>query len=104
MPNFLFGIPITVLRLPPITAALAGQIYEAVRKTEGKAEFALDLLTITKDLARVRIPKYIADGLRWLELQLVQNQQQVLQPAAPSVTPLATASTAAPAPNTSAAK
>ncbi len=79
--------------------ALAAQISSAVRETKGKAEFALDLLTIKEDLAKVKIPRYIENGLKWLEDQLDQNQRQVLQPAGTAASaPLATVATTAPAP------
>jgi len=92
-----------ILALPLEVPALAEKIANAVRDTNGKAEFAMDLLTIKEDLAEVTIPKYIADGLKWLELQLDQNQQQVLQAAAtlPALSPAAP--TPASAPNASAA-
>ena len=73
-----------ILVSQPALGALAEQISTAVRETNAKAAFALDLLAIKDDLTKVKIPEYIADGLAWLELQLDQNQQQVLQPAAPA--------------------
>jgi predicted ATP-dependent endonuclease of OLD family len=62
-------------------AELIIETSEVVREG-GKAEFALDLLTMKEDLNTVKIPKYIEDGLKWMELQLDQNRQQLLKPAA----------------------
>ncbi|WP_202796930.1 AAA family ATPase [Pedosphaera parvula] len=70
-----------ILNTPPVITELAKEISEAVRKTKGKAEFALDLLLIKEDLAKVKVPKYIENGLEWLECQLSENEQLVLQSA-----------------------
>ena len=44
-----------------------------------KAEFALDML-FAEDPASVKVPAYIHDGLKWLEAQLLQRQQEVKLP------------------------
>jgi len=87
-----------ILALSDDVPALADKISKAVRDTKGKAEFALDLLTIKEDLAAVKMPKYIEDGIKWLEQQLDQNQQQVLQAAAtlPALSPATSAPDPAP--------
>jgi predicted ATP-dependent endonuclease of OLD family len=42
-----------------------------------KAEFALDML-YSEDLASIKVPEYIRNGLEWLEKKLLQRQQEVL--------------------------
>lgn len=69
----------TILTANLEVADLAEQISKAVREVNGKAEFALDLLTIKEDLGAVKVPTYIEDGLKWLQEQLDQNQREVLQ-------------------------
>ncbi len=82
-----------LLNSQPEVTKIGGQIFKAVRETKGKAEFALDLLMINADLAEVKIPKYIDDGLKWLELQLHENSQLVLQSTRQSETAAASSST-----------
>ncbi|KJS33050.1 MAG: hypothetical protein VR64_03825 [Desulfatitalea sp. BRH_c12] len=48
-------------------------------KTGTKAEFALDML-FSQDPASVKVPTYIHNGLKWLEDQLLQRQQEVALP------------------------
>lgn len=91
-----------ILSSPPDIAALSEKISNEIRETKGKAEFALDLLTIKQDLAKLKIPRYIEDGLKWLELQLDQNQR-VLLPSTPSSESFALTSNDAPVPKASAA-
>jgi hypothetical protein len=74
----LVGAIKTILADNADIATLADRISIAVRKYD-KAEFALDLLLI-KDIASVKMPRYVDDGLKWLETQLDQVQQQVLRP------------------------
>ena len=38
--------------------------------SKGKAELALDLLSLKQDLIELRVPKYIKEGLDWLQGQL----------------------------------
>lgn len=49
--------------------ALGAAFFEALKIGE-KAEFALDLLSLDRDPTELQIPKYISDGLIWLEKQL----------------------------------
>lgn len=50
--------------------SLHSQIYEEIRKQNfKKAEFALDLIYVI-DPEKIAVPKYIDDGLNWLESQL----------------------------------
>lgn len=90
-----------VLAQPIDTLALAKRISETVRETKGKAEFALDLLTIKEDLESVKMPPYIEDGLKWLELQLNLNQKEVLQAKDVAKIAPAPAEAASPKPSTS---
>ena len=63
--------------------ALADAIFDAL-KTGKKAEFALDLLSLDRDLKELKIPKYISEGLSWLEMQLApKSSSQTNFPVAP---------------------
>lgn len=50
-------------------------LLEALEKST-KAEFALDML-YSKDLAKIKVPQYIHNGLIWLEKKLLQRQKVV---------------------------
>jgi predicted ATP-dependent endonuclease of OLD family len=53
------------------SAALGVALFEALEKgRKGKAELALDLLSIEHDLLTLCVPKYIKEGLDWLQKQL----------------------------------
>lgn len=56
------------------------EISRIIRETKGKAEFALDVLFVDKDLKELAVPAYIKSGLQWLENKLVDNQKQLLVP------------------------
>ncbi|TQV69721.1 AAA family ATPase [Denitrobaculum tricleocarpae] len=56
-------------------SALAQALYDRLETRPEKAAFALDLLSI-KDLKLLHAPKYIADGLTWLESQMLKAQDQ----------------------------
>jgi predicted ATP-dependent endonuclease of OLD family len=91
-----------IITAQPNPADLAKKIAAAVRnaKSNAKAEFALDLLTIKEDMKKLNTPRYIADGLNWLETQLDQNRRLLLQAAGTTAsTPLGSAETDAPAPS-----
>jgi predicted ATP-dependent endonuclease of OLD family len=51
--------------------ALGIALFGALEKgSKGKAELALDLLSLKQDLIELRVPKYINEGLDWLQKQL----------------------------------
>ena len=58
-------------------AEAIGQAFFAALDDGKKAEFALDILW-SKDFNDVRCPKYICDGLKWLEGRLQTKQVDVL--------------------------
>lgn len=53
-------------------------ISEAVRTTNVKAEFALDLFMMKDKFAHLVVPTYIYEGLSWLESQLDTTQKLLL--------------------------
>lgn len=61
--------------------ALGAAFFEALKAGE-KAEFALDLLSIDRDPTELTIPKYIRDGLFWLEKELTPKPLSPLNPPA----------------------
>jgi predicted ATP-dependent endonuclease of OLD family len=72
----------------PEPVALGAEMFE-ILKSGNKAAFALDLLWLEKPKAPIEelnVPKYISDGLVWLEKQLRRKQEEVLAtvPAAES--------------------
>jgi predicted ATP-dependent endonuclease of OLD family len=51
--------------------ALGKALFDALETgRRGKAELALDLLLLKQDLIELRVPKYIKEGLDWLQKQL----------------------------------
>jgi len=53
------------------SAALGKALFDALeRASKGKAQLALDLLSLEQDLVELRVPKYIREGLDWLQKQL----------------------------------
>jgi predicted ATP-dependent endonuclease of OLD family len=66
-------------------------ISETVRRDNVKAEFALDLLMMKAKFAELAVPKYIHEGLTWLESQLDITQKILLKvsarPTAPELKP-----------------
>lgn len=77
----------------PEPSDLGAALFEILKKGN-KAAFALDLLISeqTKEeleelsalLEKLRIPRYISEGLTWLEKQLSRKQEEVLKPVAGS--------------------
>jgi predicted ATP-dependent endonuclease of OLD family len=60
-------------------------ISGAVRRDNVKAEFALDILMMKAKFAKLAVPKYIHEGLAWLESQLDVTQKVLLKvPARPT--------------------
>lgn len=57
-------------------AAIGLKMYEAL-KTGKKAEFALDIIN-AKEFDTMIVPRYISDGLEWLEGQLRKKQVEIL--------------------------
>lgn len=57
------------------------ELSEAL-KNASKAEFALNIL-FGADPAKLTVPTYIRDGLKWLQEQLLRRQQEVLSTAQP---------------------
>jgi predicted ATP-dependent endonuclease of OLD family len=55
---------------------LGKEMHESLR-TGSKAQFALDLLFI-EDPAALEVPNYIAEGLSWLQEQIVRKQQETI--------------------------
>ena len=53
-------------------------MFEALR-TGKKAEFALQVLD-APDFATLAVPRYVREGLEWLESQLTRKQSDVLLP------------------------
>jgi len=51
-------------------------LYEAVSQS-GKAKFALDLLFLVDPL-RLTMPRYIKEGLLWLQKQLLEHRRCVI--------------------------
>ena len=51
-------------------------IYNTLRNSESgdKAAFALDLLFLTEP-EKLKVPKYIEEGLNWLQEKLFKSQQ-----------------------------
>jgi len=47
-------------------------------KSGDKAQFALDMLMIEGEPEELAIPKYIADGLEWLESKVKRKQEEIL--------------------------
>jgi predicted ATP-dependent endonuclease of OLD family len=71
------------------TKALATALFTAL-ETGDKAEFALDLLSSKTDPTELKVPKYIREGLEWLQIQLEIKDNILLTssfPAAPGPTP-----------------
>jgi predicted ATP-dependent endonuclease of OLD family len=60
--------------------ALCQALYETIRISPKKAEFALDLLEV-KDPEKLIPPTYIHEGLDWLQTQLKGKLVEVLPPA-----------------------
>ncbi len=60
-------------------AALGSELFAALRNGD-KAAFALDLLSLEKEPAEFNAPKYIGEGLEWLQKQVTRQQQDVLAP------------------------
>jgi hypothetical protein len=59
---------------------LSDALLKAVDKCE-KAAFALQLLLL-EDPSALKVPHYIEEGLTWLQAQLKQKQDEVLEPVA----------------------
>jgi predicted ATP-dependent endonuclease of OLD family len=57
-------------------AEKSASLFEALRDGK-KAEFALDVID-AKDFDNLKVPKYIADGLSWLEGRLKKKQVEIL--------------------------
>jgi predicted ATP-dependent endonuclease of OLD family len=57
--------------------ALSAALFKALEKG-GKAEFALDLLVLKEDPTELQVPRYIREGLAWLEMQLRHKPDAVL--------------------------
>lgn len=68
-----------ILETKEVTVKKAELIYDEVRATGGKAEFALDLLTTKERLSKITVPKYVDEGLSWLQTQLDVRQKDLLQ-------------------------
>lgn len=60
-------------------AALGSALFDALRKTKKKAEFALDLLDL-EDPKALKAPTYVSEGLKWLEETLRKRQAETLAP------------------------
>jgi predicted ATP-dependent endonuclease of OLD family len=60
---------------------LLAQKMQETLKSAKKAELALDLLQLEDGTRAVCPPKYIKEGLSWLELQLTRNYQELNAPA-----------------------
>lgn len=52
-------------------------MYDSVRASPKKAEFALEMLEL-KDPEKLVVPQYIWEGLDWLQQQLKRKQFDVL--------------------------
>jgi hypothetical protein len=70
------------------TAAAIGEKMYAALKTGKKAEFALDIID-AKAFDDLNVPRYIAEGLEWLEKQLRKKQVEIL-PVAEDTVPVDT--------------
>lgn len=66
----------TAIGTYPSTEGLGQAMFDAL-KDGVKAEFALDLLEL-EGADKIEIPKYIAEGLTWLEQQLRVKQHELL--------------------------
>jgi len=60
-------------------AAIGAAMFDAL-KTGKKAEFALDIL-YAETFETLVVPRYIAEGLTWLQERLKKKQIEVLPPA-----------------------
>ncbi len=58
-------------------AELAKAMFE-ILQTAKKAEFALDLLDVKQEPWPIACPRYIREGLSWLEEKLRQKQQEIV--------------------------
>lgn len=63
-------------------AKIGKDLFDALR-TGTKAEFALNVLG-AEGFEELRVPGHIAEGLHWLEEQLVKKQVELLEPAGAS--------------------
>ena len=59
-------------------AELEQKLFDLLKKAE-KAGFALDCLTAFEEPNDLRPPRYIADGLAWLEMRLAETAPDALQ-------------------------
>ncbi len=58
---------------------LAAALYAAI-DDKRKAEFALDILELKSEPGTLRCPRYISEGLAWLEKRLKNNKTEILEP------------------------
>jgi hypothetical protein len=65
-------------------AAIGAAMFEAL-KTSKKAEFALDI-PYAETFETLTVPRYIAEGLIWLQERLKKKQIEVLPPAEEAAT------------------
>lgn len=67
----------TAVNTRETAAELAEEMFK-ILQTAKKAEFALDLLDIDQEPWPIASPKYIREGLSWLEEKLRQKQQEIV--------------------------
>ena len=56
--------------------AIGQKMYEALRDGK-KAEFALDVI-LAEGFDALTVPRYIAEGLEWLQERLIKKQAEIL--------------------------
>ncbi|MGD5630947.1 hypothetical protein QUT25_22480, partial [Xanthomonas citri pv. citri] len=58
-------------------AKIGEQLFEALRNNADKGAFALNIL-VAEDFESLKIPRYIGEGLEWLDNQLRRKQVELL--------------------------
>lgn len=58
-------------------AKIGEQLFEALRNNADKGAFALNIL-VAEDFESLKIPRYIGEGLEWLDTQLKRKQVELL--------------------------
>lgn len=64
------------ITLQPDISAISANLFDALRKGE-KAAFALEIIS-TEQFETLVVPRYISEGLEWMERQLKKKQVEVL--------------------------